>query len=98
VEIKVPKSATHLTYLRSDAVPSDYLPQVRHQLWLTGRSWCDFVSFDPRFPAALRLCVRRISMTESERKSYELLVRMFLKEVDEEFAEVAAMADAGAAA
>jgi hypothetical protein len=33
-------------------VPSDYLGQITHNLWITGAQWCDFVSFDDRFPPA----------------------------------------------
>lgn len=98
IELKVPKSATHLSYLRSRDVPADYLAQVRHCLWITEAEWCDFVSYDPRFPEPLRLLITRVTMTDAERKAYELLVRMFLAEVDKEFLEVAAMANTGAAA
>jgi len=95
LELKCPKSAMHLSYLRSKEPPYDYLCQVRHNLWISGAEWADFVSFDPRFPPALRLLITRVTMSEAERKAYELLVRMFLKEVDDELAEVKAMADAG---
>lgn len=93
VELKCPKSATHLSYLRSRTVPDEYLKQVRHQLWITGAAWCDFVSFDPRFPPSLRFLVSRIELSERDRAAYELLVRMFLKEVDDEFEAVRAMAE-----
>ena len=49
VEIKCPSSKRHLEYLTSCECPKDYLPQVQFQLWVTGRAWCDFVSYDPRF-------------------------------------------------
>ncbi len=49
VEIKCPSSKRHLEYLTSGECPKDYLPQVQFQLWVTGRAWCDFVSYDPRF-------------------------------------------------
>ena len=49
VEIKCPKSTTHLNTLISKKVPSQYIPQIQGQLMVTGRKWCDFVSFDPRF-------------------------------------------------
>jgi predicted phage-related endonuclease len=91
VEIKCPKSATHLSYLRSHAVPKDYLAQIQHQLWLTGAAWCDFVSFDDRFPEALRLVIVRVYREHVDLKAYELLVRMFLAEVDREYKEVAAL-------
>jgi hypothetical protein len=59
------------------------------------------VSFDPRFPPTLRLKVARITMDAAERSAYELLVRLFLAEVEREYREVEAMAagvPAGAAA
>lgn len=91
LELKCPKSATHLDYLRS-GIPGEYLKQCQHNLWITGAAWCDFVSFDPRFPSPLRLKISRITMTDAERTAYELLVRMFLAEVDREFADVEGMA------
>lgn len=91
VELKVPKSATHLDYLRG-GVPSAYLAQCQHNLWISGARWADFVSYDPRFPAALRLKITRVTMEDAERKAYELLVRMFLAEVDREVAEIQALA------
>jgi predicted phage-related endonuclease len=91
VEIKCPKSATHLAYLRTHAVPKEYLAQIQHQLWLTGARWCDFVSFDDRFPEALRLVIVRVTRDQVDLKAYELLVRMFLTEVDREYEAVAGL-------
>jgi hypothetical protein len=88
IEIKCPKSAVHLRTLRARAVPPEYLPQVQHLLWLTGAPVCDFVSFDPRFPPPLRLCIIPVRTSETERAAYELIVRHFLTEVDHEEAEV----------
>jgi hypothetical protein len=48
LEIKCPNSATHIEYILSNKLPSVYKPQVQGQLWVTGRKWCDFVSYDPR--------------------------------------------------
>jgi len=87
VEVKVPKSATHLEYLRG-GVPGDYLKQCQHNLWITGAAWCDFVSFDPRFPEELRLKITRITMDEAQRRAYELMVCLFLSEVERERLEV----------
>lgn len=49
VEIKCPTSKRHLEYLSDGVVPKDYLAQLDFQLWVSGRDWCDFVSYDPRF-------------------------------------------------
>lgn len=50
VEIKCPNTSTHLQYILDGVMPSEYINQVQTQLLVTGRSWCDFVSFDPRVP------------------------------------------------
>ncbi len=92
VEVKVPDAATHLGYLRSEEAPAAYLPQITHNLWITGAPWCDFVSYDPRWPEALRLVVRRVQRDEAAIASYELMVRQFLRDIDDEVAEVRRLA------
>ncbi len=96
IEIKCPRSATHLGYLRANAVPSDYLPQITHNLWITGAQWCDFVSHDPRFPAPLDLFVRRVARADVDLSAYELAVRLFLSECERELAAVQELMGAAA--
>lgn len=84
LEIKCPKSATHLKYLRANALPSEYVPQVTHNLWITGAAWADFVSFDPRFPSALQFVRVRVERKQVEVDAYELMARTFLDECDRE--------------
>jgi predicted phage-related endonuclease len=61
VEIKCPYNpANHLMNLQSGAQVKDYYPQIQGYLWITGRAWCDFVSYDPRFPEHLRLYTQRV--------------------------------------
>lgn len=49
VEVKCPFSTkNHIRTVVERRIPSDYIPQVQGQLWVTGRQWCDFVSYDPR--------------------------------------------------
>lgn len=91
LEIKCPKSATHLGYLKAQTLPADYVGQVTHSLWITGARFWDFISFDDRFPAPLQLFHVRVERDEAAIKSYELLVRMFLAEVDSEVLEVERM-------
>lgn len=61
VEIKCPMSSRiHLGYLEEGVVPTAYEWQVDGLMWVTGRKWWDFVSFDPRMPEGLQLfCVRQ---------------------------------------
>jgi putative phage-type endonuclease len=53
VEIKCPKVATHLAYQIAGVVPSGYKNQMMWQMAVTGRDWCDFVSFRPDLPEHL---------------------------------------------
>lgn len=82
IEIKCPKMATHFGYLQSDRVPSNHMPQILHNLWVTGASWCDFVSFDDRFPDGMRLVVRRVLRDQKAIDAYAEQVKVFLAEVD----------------
>ena len=82
IEIKCPKSATHLANLRSPGIPAKYLPQITHNLWITGAEWCDFVSFDPRFPMHLQMHIMRLSRDNVDLAAYEKKVQAFLAEVD----------------
>lgn len=88
VELKCPKSATHLRYLQAGVVPPEYLPQVRHNLWISGADWCDFVSFDPRFPDDLRLFIARVNRSDAQIEDYEREAVAFLVEVDQAVEQV----------
>ena len=95
IEIKCPKSATHFRYLHSDGVPSEHVAQMLHNAWVTGAQWCDFVSFDDRFPEGLRLVVRRFVPTAEQIADYADKLQAFLDEVDrDELAARALMAKA----
>lgn len=88
VEIKCPKAATHLGYIRAGRLPLDYVPQVTHNLWMTGAGFCDFVSYDDRLGPGLDLFIRRVMRTAVDVAAYELAARLFLDEVDRELDEV----------
>jgi len=82
LELKCPKSATHLAYLRSGQVPAIYVPQITHNLWVSGAAWCDFLSFDDRFPPGLQTCLIRVERNEQQIASYALAASLFLSEVE----------------
>jgi hypothetical protein len=89
--LKCPKSATHLKYLRAGGVPADYLPQMTHQLWISGAPWVDFVSYDPRFPEATQLYVVRLTCEDAPIAEYEGRALAFLAEVDAEHRAIQTM-------
>ena len=53
--LKCPAPATHIGWLSAgaDVLPGEHRMQVQGQLWVTGRAWCDFMSYCPRLPPLL---------------------------------------------
>lgn len=88
IEIKCPKSTTHLSYIQAGGVPEDYLPQATHNLWVSGAEWCDFVSFDDRLPEPLQLFIARIERSHIDVAAYEDKALAFLKDVDGDLKDV----------
>jgi putative phage-type endonuclease len=60
IEIKSPRQKTHLKSLLTNQVPGEYVPQVQTGLAVSGRAWCDFISYAPGLP----LFVRRVERDE----------------------------------
>lgn len=81
IEIKCPVSATHIETLKGHEMPAEHMPQVQGQLWVTGREWCDFVSYDPRMPEKLQLFIQRVPRQEKYIEELEKEVEAFLNEV-----------------
>jgi len=88
VEIKCPITATHLDTLLSETVPGKYMTQMQWQMACTGRQWCDFVSYDPRLPEAMRLFVKRVRRDEALIKELEKEVMTFLTEMHLKIAQL----------
>lgn len=82
IEIKCPNTATHLDTLESGRPAGKYVTQMQWQMACTGRQWCDFISYDPRLPAPLRLFVVRILRDPEAIASMEAEVSAFLAELD----------------
>lgn len=82
IEIKCPNSATHIDTLLDQEVPEKYVKQMQFQMACTGRSWCDFVSFDPRMPVQLEMFVKRVDRDSEMIAQIEMAVRDFLLELD----------------
>jgi hypothetical protein len=93
---KCPRSARHLMYLREGGIPADHLPQLVHQLWISGAPYVDFVSFDAFMPEALQLFVCRLERDYAQIADYEKKALAFLEEVERDVLAVRTMADVGA--
>jgi len=47
LEIKCPAPWTHVGYLLGGKCPTDYIPQVQGNMYVTGRNWWTFLSYHP---------------------------------------------------
>jgi putative phage-type endonuclease len=81
IEIKCPVSATHIETLKTQHMPLEHMPQVQGQMWIAGREWCDFVSYDPRMQEKLQMFVQRIPRDEQYIKALSFEIERFLEEV-----------------
>ena len=82
LEIKCPKLSTHIGYLRGNALPVTYIPQVQGSMMVTGRETWNFLSFHPLVAELHKLVERDVKYCE------------ILREAVEEFdAEVSALAE-----
>jgi predicted phage-related endonuclease len=53
LELKCPQPKTHVQYLLDNVLPAEYVPQCHAHLIVTGRKYCDFMSYAIGFPPLL---------------------------------------------
>ena len=81
LEIKCPNTTTQLKRALSDDYSKDYKAQIQMQLWVSGRDWCDFVSFDPRLDCAAGYLEQRVYrdnsyISDMQDKTFEFVGKM----------------------
>ena len=86
IEIKCPYTATHIETLLSGKVPDRYNTQMQWQMACTGRTWCDYVSYDPRMPENMRLFLARVFRDQSAILAMETEVLIFIHELTDKVA------------
>ena len=82
IECKALASHNHLDILKRRAIPSHHLPQLRHNLFVSGEPVCDFVSYDPRLPDNAKIIVLPFTREDAKLDDYAQHVRDFMEEVD----------------
>lgn len=98
VEFKCPNTATHIDTLLGALIPGRYMLQMQWEMACTGRLWCDFVSYDPRLPEAMRLSVKRVPRDGAAIVQLQQDVKAFLAEVAETVERLTGLYGARAAA
>lgn len=90
LEIKCPNTSTHVDFLRTKKPKREYVLQMHGQMLCTGRSWCDFLSYDDRLPG-LEFAMVTVHRDEAMAKSIIEEVEIFLNELDREVASMEKM-------
>nr|WP_235661080.1 lambda exonuclease family protein [Candidatus Hamiltonella defensa] len=88
LEIKCPNAWTHLELLKTGQIKTPWRLQMQAQMRCTGRAWCDFVSYDNRFPPELAYFQTRVSFDPLLNEDIEQAVRTFLNEIEEEIQSI----------
>lgn len=94
VEIKCPKTATHIEIFLTRKIEKKYIYQMQFQLACTGRQWCDFVSYDSRLPRECNIRIIRLERDAVMIAEIELAVKEFLTERDEKLRQLRDAANA----
>lgn len=91
IEAKCPyMPKNHMRTLLTKQVPDEYIDQVDGHLMVTGRKWCDFISYDPRLPEERwRLAIVRVERNEQRindlrdrLRDFETMLIQTLKDLD----------------
>jgi putative phage-type endonuclease len=56
IEIKSPRQKSHVETVSKDEVPEEYIAQIQTGLLVSGRKWCDYISYH----GGLHLYVKRV--------------------------------------
>lgn len=89
LEIKCPKSETHVRWMLEGVVPEEHIPQIDCNLLCSERLWWDFVSYDPRLEnEGLDIFVARRFRNEEEIAQLEYEAIRMHHDVDRTIAEL----------
>jgi len=82
LEIKCPQPPAHSQLLDKRKIPHRYMLQMQWQMACTGAKWCDFVSFNPDFPAPFDMFIKRLERDDDLISLMEREVLTFLAELE----------------
>ena len=83
VEIKCPQPAAHMDTLMGETISEAHVVQMHWQMACTGSQWCDYVSFNPDFPPAMQVWIRRVYRDAKFIAELEREIIQFIREVDQ---------------
>lgn len=83
LEIKCPTSKKQIERALSDCYHAEYKAQIQMQLWVSGREWCDFVSFDPRVNGKASYLQERVYRDEDYITDMKNRIDVFVESMQE---------------
>ena len=93
VEFKCPKPAIQIGYIERGGLPPAYLPQVEHNMWVTGAQFCWFMAYNPDLPKGLQCYMHRIERDQERIDAHESAVLQFLLETAKLESDIRALAE-----
>lgn len=84
IEIKCPfNSVVHLETVLEQKIKPEYMAQMQFQMWVLGRKWVDFVSYDPRQGKPENtITIIRVEPDEDMFALFDEQIPLFIAEVD----------------
>jgi putative phage-type endonuclease len=93
-EIKCPANPVIHAQTLHGGMPTEHRPQVQGSLWVTGRQWWAFISYDPRMPKRLQLYVEIVKRDEAYIEKLAEEVVRFQSEVERQVVSLLTLAEA----
>lgn len=91
VSVKCRQPTAHLEHLRTGKIPAEAFAQIRHELWIAGAGFHDYLSWNPDFPTALQTRIVTVTRAHAEIPEYEAKALAFLEEVERDLSAVMTM-------
>jgi putative phage-type endonuclease len=82
LEVKCPKTATHLAWMEAGVVPEEHRDQMHWNMACAERDWWDFLSYDDRLPLGLRIFACRLPRDEKRIAEMEFEIIHFHEEIE----------------
>lgn len=54
IEVKCPKQSVFLKQVVEDKIKPEYYTQIQYNLFISGRKWCDYIAYNPKFPLFIK--------------------------------------------
>ncbi len=83
IEIKCPNTSTQIKRALSDDYAADYKDQIQMQLWVSGRKYCYFLSFDPRLDCAAGYLLQKVERDDEYIEKMGEKTRAFITKMNE---------------